>query len=216
MRMTAETWASWTVGPMKCEPGTVTEGCCWWGRGAIQTTGPHNVKLLQDEVVGKVESLSDVDLCTNPEAICQVDQLKWMGALYYWTSIVQKVAPFQQSLEAYVATGFSDEGSVVQGASFNAGTGGTVNNGAWSSTPHGNEGRMKYFHDIIDALKAAGMGEGLDVEDPTPAPTEAPATCEGQCKPQGETCYVESWGAPCFTPEGGEAACAEYSGEFCG
>ena len=36
MTMTAETWASWTPGPMSCAPNTVTEGCCWWGRGAIQ------------------------------------------------------------------------------------------------------------------------------------------------------------------------------------
>merc|ERR1712228_634261 len=31
MSMTAVTYASWTPGPMKCEPGTVTEKCCWWG-----------------------------------------------------------------------------------------------------------------------------------------------------------------------------------------
>ena len=38
MTMTAETHASWTPGPLTCGPGTVTENCCWWGRGAIQTT----------------------------------------------------------------------------------------------------------------------------------------------------------------------------------
>ena len=172
--------------------------------------------MLQEDVVGKIESLSDVDLCSNPEAICQVDELKWLGALYYWTSIVQKAGPFQESLKKYVETGFSDQGSVVQGASFNEGTGGTVNNGAWTATPHGNEGRMMYFHAIIAALKAAGMGEGLNPVDPTPAPTEAPANCEGLCKPLGLTCYVESWAAPCFKPELGEEGCAVVGGEFCG
>merc|ERR1712066_856478 len=148
--------------------GTATQGCCWWGRGAIQTTGPHNYKKLQDDVVSKV---SDVDLCTNPEAICQHDQLKWLGAMYYWASIVQNAAAFESSLAAYVDTGFSDEGSVFGGASFNAGTGGVVNNGYWSATPHGNTGRMTYFHEIISALQAAGMGEGLVPIEVTPAPS---------------------------------------------
>jgi len=46
MKMTAVTYADFTDGPMKCAPGTVTEGCCWWGRGAIQTTGPNNYGYL--------------------------------------------------------------------------------------------------------------------------------------------------------------------------
>ena len=44
MQMTAETWATWAPGPLECTPGTVTEKCCWWGRGAIHTTG--NAVLL--------------------------------------------------------------------------------------------------------------------------------------------------------------------------
>jgi len=113
--------------------------------------------MLQNEVVSRVPSLGDVDLCTNPEAICQNAQLKWLGALYYWTSVVQHAAPFQASLKAYVSSGFSDVGSVIDGASFNTGTGGMVNNGYWSATPHGNSGRMTYFQKLIDALRAAGM-----------------------------------------------------------
>ena len=86
MEMTAETWASWAPGPLHCEPGTVTEKCCWWGRGAIQTTGPNNYGLLNREVISKVPSMSGVDLCTNPEAICQFDEAKWLGAIFYCES----------------------------------------------------------------------------------------------------------------------------------
>jgi len=71
MKMTAETYASWTPGPMKCAPGGATAGCCWWGRGAIQTTGPNNYGLLNKEVYAKIDSLKAIDLCTNPEGICQ-------------------------------------------------------------------------------------------------------------------------------------------------
>lgn len=67
MHMIAETFASWAPGPMECKPNTVTEGCCWWGRGAIQTTGPHNYALLQQNVVEHIPELASVDLCTNPE-----------------------------------------------------------------------------------------------------------------------------------------------------
>ena len=35
MSKTAVTQASWAKKTMNCTPGTVTEGCCWWGRGAI-------------------------------------------------------------------------------------------------------------------------------------------------------------------------------------
>ena len=55
MAMTAETFATWTPGPLQCAPGTVTEGCCWWGRGAIQTTGPHNYAALQRDVIANME-----------------------------------------------------------------------------------------------------------------------------------------------------------------
>jgi predicted chitinase len=212
MHMVAETWASWTPGPMSCVPGTVTEGCCWWGRGAIQTTGPHNYKMLQQEVVSKIPSFESVDLCANPEAICQHDELKMLGAMYYWSSVVQNAAHFKASLDAYVATGFSDEGSVVGGASFNAGTGGMVNNGFWAATPHGNSGRMAYFRKLVSAMRAAGMGQGLVPVEATPAPTG----CAAVCQAQGETCYVASWAVPCFTPGGGEAECSGYEGEFCG
>jgi len=213
MRMVAETAASWTPGPMSCVPGTITQGCCWWGRGAIQTTGPHNYRMLQRDVVSKVEGMRDVDLCVNPEAICQNRQLKWLGALYYWTSVVQKAGSFQASLEAYVASGFSDAGSVVGGASFNTGTGGMVNNGFWSAQAHGNQGRMQYFHEIIEAMKAAGMTGGGGAG---PAPAPAGPSCEAECMPLGETCFVPTWGVPCFTPAGGRQSCESMSGEFCG
>jgi len=204
MVMTAETHASWTLGPMQCVPGTITEGCCWWGRGAIQTTGPHNYAQLQRNVVGKLSQLDNVDLCTNPEAICQVDELKWLGALYYWTSVVQKEANFPCSLQSYVTSGFDLSKSIVGGADFATGCGGSVNNGYWASTPHGNVGRLGYFNDLMEAMRANGLhssassGQGDFECDKAKHSEEAQSTdvcmqCSGE-----ENCYVHGWAAPCM------------------
>lgn len=211
MHVKAETVAPWAKDnpPMECKPGTSTEGCCWWGRGAIQTTGPHNYKMLQVEVVDKVPSFKDVDLCSNPEAICQHEALKWLGGLYYWTSVVQTAAPFVTSLEHFVEYGFHSDASIVGGASFNDGTGGMVNNGAWDATAHGNEGRSKNFEKFIAGFKAAGMGEGMTTSKP---PTGC-ALC-GSMSP-AKDCYVSSWSQPCFT-SGSKASCSQQSGEWCG
>lgn len=42
--------------------------------------------------------------------------------------------------------------------------------------------------------------------------------CSGGCCQCTEpnSCYVSSWGAPCFVPEDGAAACASNNGEWCG
>jgi predicted chitinase len=44
-------------------------GCAWWGRGAIQTTGPENYFKLQRDIISKISS--SINLCANPEAVCQ-------------------------------------------------------------------------------------------------------------------------------------------------
>ena len=177
MTMTAETYASWTPGPMTCIPNTVTAGCCWWGRGAIQTTGPHNYRMLQLDVVSKISSLSSIDLCVNPEAICQGDAMKWLGGLYYWASIVQADVNYQPSLDAFVAADFDRSASVVSGADFAGGTGALVNNGAWSAfgPAHKNEKRVANFDALVQALRAAGMVSG-GPSAPTGAPVVAPPT----------------------------------------
>ena len=77
---------------------TDVEGCCWWGRGVIQTTGPCNFgklnyflgKKAQDE--GRPSRYPDVDFCKTPNAICdskEHPELKWIAGLFYWVESVQ-------------------------------------------------------------------------------------------------------------------------------
>ena len=77
---------------------TDVEGCCWWGRGVIQTTGPCNFgklnyflgKKAHDE--GRPSRYPDVDFCKTPNAVCdskEHPELKWIAGLFYWVESVQ-------------------------------------------------------------------------------------------------------------------------------
>ena len=63
-----------------------------------------------------------------------------------------QAATFHTSLQMFVDSGFDRAASVHNGADLAAGTGGLVNNGYWSSTPHGNENRVANFDFIITLL----------------------------------------------------------------
>ncbi len=93
------------------------EGCVWWGRGVIQTTGRENFGKLNHylgrshidkELIGtkvdwsdtKVEIkpapknplYADIDFCASPESICSSKrhkELKWIAGLFYWINSVQ-------------------------------------------------------------------------------------------------------------------------------
>jgi len=159
MTMTAETAASWTPGPMKCEPGTETEGCCWWGRGAIQTTGRFNYGQLQADVVSKLGLTEDngepVDLCSNPEAMCQHEVLKMAGAMYYWTSMVQQESCYASALDTIAQNFDISAAPSSQCYEFSKGVGGAINNGIWNSYPHGESGRRTNMQNLVSAIEAA-------------------------------------------------------------
>jgi hypothetical protein len=68
-----------------------TQGCGWWGRGCIQTTGPCNFGNLQ---AGLDQSgyKGKFNLCRTPDLICNTTafpELKWLAGFMYWTKEVQ-------------------------------------------------------------------------------------------------------------------------------
>ena len=78
---------------------TDTEGCCWWGRGVIQTTGICNFgklnyylgKRAADE--GRQTKYGEIDFCKDPEAICsstKFKELRWIAGMFYWMESVEK------------------------------------------------------------------------------------------------------------------------------
>jgi predicted chitinase len=77
---------------------TDVEGCCYWGRGVIQTTGVCNFGKLNYHLgkraarEGRPSAYPDIDFCKEPDAICastQHPELKWIAGLFYWTESVQ-------------------------------------------------------------------------------------------------------------------------------
>jgi len=168
MHMTAQTKASWvTNGFMECKPdptdgseGTDTAGCCWWGRGAIQTTGPGNYGDLQHDVISKRPGWTaetGIDLCKDPEALCKEDDLKWLAGVYYWVAEVQSKSCFKTALEQFVKDGITtaDHDASDDCKNFAVGIGGAVNNGGWNSHAHGEAGRIGRFDDLMVGVNTA-------------------------------------------------------------
>jgi predicted chitinase len=101
------------------------EGCCWWGRGVIQTTGRCNFGTL-NHFLGATHLdpnshgrpaqvlYPDIDFCADPEVICsstEHPELKWIAGLFYWMSSVQTYEAdgwnYLDNLRAYVDGGLT-------------------------------------------------------------------------------------------------------------
>jgi len=85
---------------------TDVEGCCWWGRGVIQTSGVCNFGKLNYYLGAGASNRNapslfpDVDFCRNPQAICDDDKptIKWISGMFFW---MQEVQPYSQDDYSY-------------------------------------------------------------------------------------------------------------------
>jgi len=113
------------------------EGCCWWGRGVIQTTGTCNFgklnffmgKRAADE--GRSSIYPQIDFCKNPNSICDPSsppELKWVAGMFYWLNAVQ---PYSSGGWDYIAElkKWVDNGMQKGDRSFINGASGIVNRG---------------------------------------------------------------------------------------
>eukprot|EP00956_Cyclotella_meneghiniana_P033961 scaffold100636_cov60-Cyclotella_meneghiniana.AAC.2 len=100
---------------------TDVEGCCFWGRGVIQTTGICNFGKLnyflgaRAAKEGRKAAYPDIDFCKNPEAICSSQEhkeLKWIAGMFYWIESLQSYDSdgwnYMEQLHAFVNGGLSD------------------------------------------------------------------------------------------------------------
>jgi len=145
---------------------TDVEGCCWWGRGVIQTTGICNYgrlnyylgKRAADE--GRDSRYPEVDFCQDPGVICANEEhkeLKWIAGMFYWV----------QSMQSYDERGWNyiDElhkfvdGGMVD-SSFINGVSGVVNRGCHDAPcgtgpVDGAHERAGNFNKVLNLLTSA-------------------------------------------------------------
>jgi len=109
---------------------TDVEGCCWWGRGVIQTTGVCNYgklnyylgKRAADE--GRAALFPQIDFCEDPSVICDggPPEVKWIAGFFYWLNSVQPYDQpgwnFYDQLKSFVDAGLSaSDNSFIDGIS---------------------------------------------------------------------------------------------------
>jgi len=144
---------------------TDVEGCCWWGRGVIQTTGVCNFgklnfyagKRAKDE--GREANYPHIDFCKNPGAICDPSsppELKWVAGFFYWLNSVQ---PYDVRGWNYIneLTAWVDNGMDLNDHSFIDAVSGIVNRGCHdppcgTGALHAREERRKNFAEVMRAM----------------------------------------------------------------
>merc|ERR1712151_154365 len=152
------------------------EGCCWWGRGVIQTTGTCNFgklnyymgKRAHDE--GRNALYPDIDFCQDPGVICNPSgpsELKWIAGFFYWLNSVQ---PYVDANDGWTylteLKRWVDGGMNTGDTDFINGASGIVNRGCHNPPNcgtgelHGGPERIANFKDVLKAMKYAG---GVDV-----------------------------------------------------
>ena len=80
------------------------EGCCWWGRGVIQTRGTCDIGKINHFLGSGAENspYPSLDFCDDPQALCsstQYTELKWVAGMASWTMLVQ---PYNQGGWEYI------------------------------------------------------------------------------------------------------------------
>lgn len=143
------------------------EGCCWWGRGAIQSTGTCNYGKLSFYLGAKGKAAKrdvlypGLDFCKNPNLICDPDspgELKWVAGFFYWLNSVQPYSEggwkYTQELKNWV-----DAGMKTSDVGFINGASGIVNRGC-HNPPHCGTGelhaateRQNNFKTVLKAMK---------------------------------------------------------------
>jgi hypothetical protein len=109
------------VRPSDQFPSTNVEGCCWWGRGVIQTTGRCNFGKLNKQIgagaaaAGNNNALyPDINFCTNPQIVCTGPKdLKWIAGIFFWVTEPQNYNRngynfLQDGVQDFVTRGCAD------------------------------------------------------------------------------------------------------------
>merc|ERR1711943_1548 len=152
---------------------TDVEGCCWWGRGVIQTTGVCNFGKLnyymgkRGHSEGREVLYPEIDFCKNPEAICEPDSppaLKWIAGFFYWLNSVQSYVDKDGWVYMEKLRNWTDAGMNTADTSYINACSGIVNRGCYNPPCGGNpmdggKQRAANFAKVWKALKIGAKFE---------------------------------------------------------
>lgn len=144
---------------------TDVEGCCWWGRGVLQTSGVCNYgklnfymgKRAADE--GRNSIYPTIDFCKTPNLICDPDgpqDIRWSVGFFYWLYQVQNYDVrgwnYMDKLKEWVVAGMN-----TTDMSFLDAASGIVNRGCHdppcgTGEMHGKEFRRLSFIKVLEAM----------------------------------------------------------------
>lgn len=148
---------------------TDVEGCCYWGRGVIQTTGVCNFGKLnyflgaRANNEGREAMYPNIDFCKRPDMICDPNsghpELKWIAGLFYWMESVQRYDEggwnYLENLRQFVDSGMPNPGS---DSGFIHAVSGIVNRGCHNppcgtGSLHEGSKRAQNFKKVLDAME---------------------------------------------------------------
>eukprot|EP00873_Tetraselmis_striata_P015532 jgi/Tetstr1/435796/TSEL_024685.t1 len=145
---------------------TDVEGCCWWGRGVIQTSGVCNFGKLNYYLGaganqrGADALFPDTDFCRNPQAICDDENptIKWISGMFFWMQEVQQYNEggwsYREQVKAWVDGGMECPDEFIFGAS------GIVNRGCHNPPECGTgelDGAYQRATNFVTVLEAMGF-----------------------------------------------------------
>ena len=199
---------------MKCGPDIADAiGCCWWGRGPVQLTGRHNIKIFDNwlqensNILGKLP----ISLCGNPGQICVPNtkttndaSVEWLGSLFYWINSVQNENNilFMKSFEYFMSLKVGNTFSNMTNKqligndpiSWVDGIGGAIVNGSWSDAGPGPI-RICAFLRMLKLLGIMDTGENPDQPncDINPYIVKPPPPKHCCAYPDLSSCKNDSW-----------------------
>jgi len=157
------------------EARTDVEGCCWWGRGVIQTTGVCNFGKLnyymgtRGKTEGRDVLYPDIDFCKNPEAICEPGApkaLKWIAGFFYWLNSVQSYVDKDGWVFMDKVKNWTDAGMNLADKSYINACSGIVNRGCYNPPCGGNamDGGAQRAANFAKVMQAIGIGSNFEDE----------------------------------------------------
>ena len=204
--------SKYSTGNMKCSP-TENPGCCWWGRGPVQLTGRHNMKMFDIwlnnnvDIFGKLPSNSSI--CSNPGIICEINSktgnnasMVWLGSLFYWITSVQTVPEFKPAFKNFVSqiqkNGLFPSFTLSDlnnnnPVSWPSGIGSAINNSRWTNLASMNNARICHFLRILRLLKL--MNDDTNNKSPNCGtnPIIKPLPIPHNCCTYNNVCSTSSW-----------------------